>query len=171
MEIGMRLFVPAVMIAISGIALSSPAVAQLPDDVIAPQSMALQAKGKASLAAGKFDEAESYFESALAADPRNRSAYVDIARVAEHEHLYGKAVQMTNKALSFEPNDTVAIAVQGQAMAELGAIARAQANLAKLKQICTKGCPEIAQLEAAIARGPVVATAAASKADTASDKN
>jgi len=59
-----------------------------------------------------------------------------------------------------EPNDADAIAVQGEAMVEMGAMARAQANLQKLQAICgAKGCPQIAQLSNAISRGPTVAAA------------
>ena len=65
----------------------------------------------------------------------------------------------SNKALMLEPNDPDAIAVQGEAMVELGALARAQANLQKLQTICAKGCPQVAQLSAAITRGPTVASA------------
>jgi hypothetical protein len=41
----------------------------------------------------------------------------------------------------------------------MGATARAQANLQKLQSICTKGCAQVAQLSAAITRGPTVASA------------
>ena len=69
---------------------------------------------------------------------------------------------MTNKALLLEPNDLDAIAVQGEAMVELGALARAQENLQKLQTICgAKACPQVAQLNAAITRGPTVASAKA----------
>jgi predicted Zn-dependent protease len=101
-------------------------------------------------------------ETALAVDPRNRWAFVDLARVAEKQHLFGKAIRMTNKALMLEPNDPDAIAVQGEAMVEMGATARAQANLQKLQQICARAaCPQVAQLSAAITRGPTVASAKA----------
>jgi hypothetical protein len=44
----------------------------------------------------------------------------------------------------------------------MGATARAQANLQKLQTICGgKACPQIAQLSAAISRGPTVAAAKA----------
>src|SRR5690348_18354458 len=85
------------------------------------------------MAAGKLSQDEDLLETALAVDPRNRGAFVDIARVAEKQHLFGKAIRMTNKALALEPNDPDAIAVQGEAMVELGATARAQANLQKLR--------------------------------------
>jgi hypothetical protein len=68
---------------------------------------------------------------------------------------------MANKALLLEPNDPDAIAVQGEAMVELGATARAQANLQKLQTICSKGCPQLTQLSNAITRGPSVASAKA----------
>ena len=122
--------------------------------------MALQGQARALISAGKLDQAEDMLETALAVDPRNRGAFVDIARVAEKQHLYGKAIRMTNKALLLEPNDPDAIAVQGEAMVEMGATARAQANLQKLQTICAgKACPQAAQLSAAITRGPTVAAA------------
>ena len=82
----------------------------------------LQRQGKTLLATGKFEQAEDALETALAVDPRNRGAFVDLARVAEKQQLFGKAIRMTNKALALEPNDPDAIAVQGEAMVELGAI-------------------------------------------------
>jgi tetratricopeptide (TPR) repeat protein len=119
----------------------------------------LQRQGKALLAAGKLNEAADALETALAVDPRNRWAFVDLARVADKQQLYGKAIRLTNRALLIEPNDPDAIAVQGEAMVHLGAVARAQANLQKLQSICRQGCPQIAQLSAAISRGPAVAAA------------
>ena len=145
----------------AGLALAAPAVGQRADDQIQPKSAELQHQGKALLAAGKLEQAEDALETSLAVDPRNRWAFVDLARVAERQHLFGKAIRMTNKALAIEPNDPDAIAVQGEAMVEMGATARAQANLQKLQGICSKGCPQVAQLSAAITRGPTVASATA----------
>ena len=144
---------------LAGLALAAPTTAQKADNQIVPRSVELQKEGRALMAAGKFEAAEDMLETALAVDPRNRWAFVDIARVAERQHLYGKAVRMTNKALELEPNDPEAIAVQGEAMVQLGAVARAQANLQKLQTVCRPGCPQIAELTAAIHRGPTVAAA------------
>jgi Tfp pilus assembly protein PilF len=144
----------------AGIALAAPVAGQRPDDQIQPKSVELQHQGKELLNAGKFEQAEDALETALAVDPRNRWAFVDLARVAEKQHLFGKAIRMTNKALALEPNDPDAIAVQGEAMVEMGATARAQVNLQKLQTLCAKAaCPQIAQLSAAITRGPTVASA------------
>ena len=148
-------------IGFAGIALAAPVSGQRADDQIAPKSVELQRQGKALMAAGKLEEAEDVLETALAVDPRNRWAFVDLARVAEKQRLFGKAIRMTNKALQLEPNDPDAIAVQGEAMVELGAVARAQQNLQKLQTICPKGCAQLTQLSTAISRGPSIAAAKA----------
>ena len=158
----MRLNTVAVLvIGFASVAVAPPAIGQRADDQILPKSLEYQHQGEALLAAGKFEQAEDALEASLTVDPRNRWAFVDIAKVAEKQRLFGKAVRMTNKALMLEPNDPSAIAVQGEAMVELGATSRAHANLQKLQTICAKGCPQLTQLSSAIARGPSVAVAKA----------
>jgi tetratricopeptide (TPR) repeat protein len=156
-------FLPRLLlVGFAAVALAAPVAGQRSDDQILPKSVQLQNQARELISAGKLEQAEDVLETALAVDPRNRNAFVDIARVAERQHLYGKAIRMTNKALQLEANDPDAIAVQGEAMVELGATARAQANLQKLQQICgAKPCPQVAQLSAAITRGPTVASAKA----------
>jgi len=156
----MRSFARFLLIGIAGATLAAPVASQRSDDQILPKSVELQREAKAMISAGKLDQAEGLLETSLAVDPRNRGAFVDIARVAEKQRLFGKAIRMTNKALQLDPNDPDAIAVQGEAMVELGATARAQANLQKLQALCgARSCPQIAQLSAAISRGPSVAQA------------
>src|SRR5689334_16436422 len=158
----MRALPRLLLVGFAAAALAAPAMSQRADDQIQPKSLELQRQAKALMSAGKLEDAENLLETSLAVDPRNRWAFVDMARVAEKQHLYGKAIRMTNKALLIEPNDPDAIAVQGEAMVEMGATARAQANLQKLQQICgAKGCPQVAQLSVAISRGPTVASAKA----------
>jgi tetratricopeptide (TPR) repeat protein len=157
----MRFLAPVLAVSFVAMAFAAPVSGQRADDQIVPKAVELQKQGEALLAAGKFDQAEDALEASLAVDPRNRWAFVDLARVAEKQHLFGKAIRMANKALLLEPNDPDAIAIQGEAMVELGATARAQANLQKLQTICTKGCPQLTQLSNAITRGPTVASAKA----------
>ena len=156
------------------VGMATPLAAQKPDDQIAPASIALQRQGETALAAGKYETANDQFETALAVDPRNRAVFVNLARVATRQKLYGKAIRFTSKALALEPNDRDALAVQGVAMVEAGATARAQQNLAKLQTICAKGgCPQLTELGAVIARGqtPVPAKAAATTAPPPPKKN
>ncbi len=154
-------FIPRLLlIGFAGAALAAPVSGQRSDDQINPKSVQLMHQAETLIEAGKLEQAEDLLETALAVDPRNRWAFVDMARTAEKQQLFGKAIRMTNKALLLDPNDADAIAVQGEAMVQLGAVARAQANLQKLQQICApKGCPQLAQLSSAITRGPSVAAA------------
>ena len=154
--------VPPLMIAGAALALlASPVAGQRTDDQILPRSVELTKQGEAHLAAGRFAEADEALETALAVDPRNRAAYIALARVAQRERLFGQSIRYTKKALILEPNDREAIALQGVAMVELGAAAKARENLAKLQKLCTGGCPQVAELSAAISRGPTVAAAKA----------
>jgi cytochrome c-type biogenesis protein CcmH/NrfG len=139
--------------------LAMPVVGQKPDDQIAPKSVEFQKKGEAALASGKLLEADDALETALAIDPRNRTAFVAMAKVAMKQKLYGQAIRLTNKALALEPTDRDALAVQGSAMVEQGASARAKDVLAKLQKLCAQGCPEAAELSAVITRGPSLAEA------------
>lgn len=138
---------------------ASPVVGQRADNQILPLSVEFQKAAEAQIAAGDLVEAAHLLETALAVDPRNRAAFVDLARVAHRQKLFGKAIRLTNKALELEPNDLNAIALQGEAMVQLGALPRARANLAKIQRLCANSCPQVATLSAAIARGPAVAAA------------
>ncbi|MEQ7872610.1 tetratricopeptide repeat protein [Sphingomonas sp. ASV193] len=139
---------------------------QKPDDQIAPRSVELTAAGNALLAAGKYQAAEDQLETALAVDPKNRAAFVALARVSVKERLYGNAIRLTNKALEIDPTDRDALGVQGEAMVAMGALPRARETLAKLQKLCVSGCPQVASLNAAIARGPAAMPApATSKKD------
>ena len=145
-----------------GLAASSfavPVIGQKPDNQIAPKSIEFQQKGEAAFAAGKLMEADDALETALAVDPRNRGAFVTMARVAMKQKLFGQAIRLTNKALQLEPTDRDVLSVQGTAMVELGADARAKEVLAKLQKVCASGCPQLAELNAAITRGPTLAQA------------
>ena len=138
---------------------ASPALGQRADNQLSPQSVAMFQQGQQLLSAGKFDEAEDALEAALVADPRNRGAFVSLARVAQKQSLYGKSIRLANKALALEPNDLDALEVQGEAMVELGATARAQVNLAKLQKLCGNSCKQVAMLTSVISKGPTVASA------------
>lgn len=157
----MRALSPVLIAGVAFALAATSAIGQRPDDQISPRSVELLRQGNAHLAAGKFIEADEAFETALAVDPRNRAAYNALARVAQRERLFGQSIRYTKKALLLEPNDRDAIAIQGEAMVELGATARAKENLAKLQKLCPSGCAQLAELSATISRGPTVASAKA----------
>ena len=155
----MRLLHRIFLAGLAGSMTAAPVASQKPDDQIAPRSVELLHQGQNLLSSGRFEDAADVLETALAVDPRNRTAYVTLARVAQKQKLFGKAIRFTNKALALEPADRDALAVQGEAMVELGAVPRAKDNLVKLQKLCPTGCQQLAMLSAAISRGPTVAAA------------
>ena len=154
----MRLTPLVLCLGLAASAVPVAVIGQRPDDQIAPQSVALMKQGETLLAQGKLIEADDALETSLAVDPKNRAAFNVMARVAIKQQLYGQAIRLTNRALALEPTDRDALAVQGEAMVELGALPRARENLVKLQKLCgTTGCPQVAVLSSAIARGPALA--------------
>ena len=124
--------------------------AQRADNDIFPRSIALQQEGHKAQDAGDLDLAIDLYESALAADPRNRSAIIALAQVARAQGLPGKAIGLYREALVLEPNDVVALTGQGEALADKGALELAREKLAEAKRICADKCPQVAALEKAI---------------------
>ena len=65
------------------------------------------------------------------------------------------ALTYYQKALDFDPDHKGALEYMGELYVEIGDIAKAKENLARLAQICPAGCEERADLERAIAKGVV----------------
>jgi tetratricopeptide (TPR) repeat protein len=154
METLMRLTPIALSVALALATMTSAGHGQRPDDQIDARSMALLQEGQALTASGRYNEAIDALESALAVDPRNRAAYVALARVAQGQKLPGKAIKFYAEALKLEPNDIGALAGQGEAMVGRGAVERAKRNLDRIKTLCRNPCPQATTLAAVIAKGP-----------------
>jgi Tfp pilus assembly protein PilF len=154
MEILMRLTPIAVSAAIALATMASAGHGQKPDDQIDARSTALTEQARTLHASARYQEAIDLLESALAVDPRNRQAYIGLARVSQSQKLPGKAIRFYEEALKLEPNDTAALAGQGEALVQRGAVERAKKNLERLKSVCANPCPQATTLAAVIAKGP-----------------
>lgn len=151
----MRFSPPAVALALALATVSSVGHTQRPDDAIDARSAMLVNLARTEIAAGRLDAASDALESALAIDPRNRAAFVTMASIAQAQGLPGKAIRLYRESLMIEPNDVAALAGQGEAMVQKGAMAKAKENLAKIKSLCgTKPCADGAKLASAIEKGP-----------------
>ncbi len=153
LEIVMRFSPPAIALALALATVSSVSLAKRPDNVISAASVTMTAQGKAALSTQNYDAAVDSLETALAIDPRNREAFVTLAQVAQKQGLPGKAIRFYREALLIEPNDVSALAGQGEAMVQRGAIAKAKENLTRISQLCPMACPEQTKLAAIIEKG------------------
>ena len=119
-----------------------------------PRATALVAQGRAALGAGQVDGAVDAFESALTVQPGNVAVYLNLAEATRRQGLQGKALHYYREALVLEPQNQWAIAGEGAALVEKGALEKAKRNLARLQGICGVNCEPSKQLAAAIAKGP-----------------
>lgn len=121
------------------------------DHDIFPQSLELVQLGEAAQKVADLDKAIDYYEAALVADPRNRSALIALAQVARAQGLSGKAIGLYRDALTLEPDDVLALAGQGEALADKGAVDKARDRLAEVRRLCAAPCAAATGLEKAIA--------------------
>ena len=151
----MRLTPVAIALALAGLSVSTSLSGQRADAQIDPRSTALLQEGRAAAASGNLDRATDLIETALAVDPRNRAAFLELASVATRQNLPGKAIRLYREALAIEPNDLAALRGQGEALVQKGAMQAAKENLARIRTLCgKKPCPEAVTLTAVIAKGP-----------------
>lgn len=153
LEMLMRFTPASIALAALLTTVSSVGLTQRPDAQIAPLSLEWMRAGEVASKAGNLSGAVDAYESALAVDPRNRAAYVELADVARAQQLPGKAIRLYREALLLEPADVRALVGQGEAMVAKGAVAKAKENLAIAQKVCGSDCAPVGKLSAAIAKG------------------
>ncbi len=149
-EMVMRFTPATIALAVVLTTVSSVGISQRPDNQISPLSLQWLTKGEAARAAGNLEAANDAFETALAVDPRNRSAFIALGDIARQQQLQGKAVRFYKSALSLDPADMTALAGTVNALVDRGAFANARETLSRMKTLCRTDCSEIAKLNALI---------------------
>jgi predicted Zn-dependent protease len=109
---------------------------------------------RALLAKGDVEAATDSLEAALTIDPANAGILVALGNAARQAGLQGKAIHYYRNVLDREPNNLDAIAGEGAALAEKGAVDKAKATLTRLEGLCGKSCPEAGEVSKALAAGP-----------------
>ena len=163
----MRLTPIALSLSIAVASMASAGFGQRPDDVIDQRSTALVDAARTHSAANRYNEAIDLLQTALAVDPRNRAAYIALGRIAQAQRLPGLAIGYYADALRIEPNDQAALAAQGEAYVQRGAVERARGNLTRLRTLCGQSCAAADQLAAVIQRGPPAEALAAQRVEPA----
>lgn len=159
-EILMR-FTPATLALSLALALTSSVAWTAAPLPLEPRAAALVGEGQAALAAGKVEAAIDAFEAALAVQPGSARITLELAEATRIQGLQGKALRYYRAALESEPRNFAAIAGEGLALVDKGAVEKARRNLARLQTVCGADCPETKRLAAALAAGPATAANAA----------
>lgn len=169
----MRFAPAAIALSLVLATVSSTGIGQPVRVAVNPASQLLVNEGAKVQATGNLDEANGLYEAALAVDPGNRAAYIALAQVASAQGLPGKAIRYYREALRLDPNDIAALAGQGEAMIQRGAVEKARRNLVRIEAICTTGCNEAGRLLAAIdkaAAKPVLSAEAVASTPTVTEQ-
>ena len=120
-----------------------------------PRAAGLVQQGRTALTTGSIDDAVADFEAALAVQPGHPAIYLNLAEASRKQGMQGKALRYYREALKLDPTNQYAIAGEGEALVEKGALEKAKLNLARLQQLCgIASCAPVQSLTAAIARGP-----------------
>jgi len=134
-----------------------------------PRAAVLVREGQTALSGGNVEGAIDAFEAAMAIQPGSTQITLHLAEATRRQGMQGKALHYYREALERDPQNLDAIAGEGAALVEKGAIEKARRNLARLQSLCGRSCTQAAALAARIERGPAerVVTAEAPKGDTA----
>ena len=150
LELIMR-FSPAVIaMSLAFATVSSATFGQSADIEIRQRSVQLMEQGEKAQNKGNFELATDLYETALAVDPRNGSAFIALAQIARVQKLPGKAIRLYREALILDPNNLDALAGQGEALVQRGAVEKAKINLSRLETVCRLRCAQTDRLASVI---------------------
>ncbi len=119
----------------------APVVSAKPDDF---------ALGKKAIESKKWADAAASFKKAVASNPNNADAYNLLGYSSRWMGKYDEAFAAYDKALALDPKHKGALEYSGVAYLKVNEKDKAEAQLAKLKAICTT-CEETTDLAKAIA--------------------
>jgi len=107
-------------------------------------------KATSAIDAGNYKDAIPILEDVAEADPKNANARNLLGFVFRNLGDYGKSKTYYDRALTIDPKHKGANEYLGELYLKLGQLEKAEAQLARLDDICTFGCEEYDELKAAI---------------------
>ncbi|MCY4408146.1 MAG: tetratricopeptide repeat protein [Rhodospirillaceae bacterium] len=107
-------------------------------------------RGKQAIEAGDWERAASFLERAAESSPRNADVFNLLAYSYRHLDRLDDAFENYARALDLDPKHLGAHEYIGEAYLMVGDLAKAEAHLATLQDICA-GCEETEELAEAIA--------------------
>jgi tetratricopeptide (TPR) repeat protein len=147
-------FTPAALALSLLVAVTASVSQSAPAVPLETRAALLVAEGRKALASGDTNGAIDSFEAAFAIQPGHIAILLNLAEASRAQGMQGKALRYYREALKREPGNIYAIAGEGLALVEKGAVEKARSNLARLERLCGGSCPSSRDLAAAIQKGP-----------------
>ena len=107
-------------------------------------------KAETAIDAGKYQDAIPILEEVVRTDPANADAYNYLGFALRNLGDYAKSLTYYDKALELDPKHKGANEYLGELYLKLGQPDKAEAQLARLNEICTANCEEYVELKTAI---------------------
>jgi predicted Zn-dependent protease len=107
--------------------------------------------GKLEFTSGHLDQAIYHYSQAVALDPANSEAYLELSKVYEQQRDYSAAVDTLNKALELQPEDLSAVLAAANLMRSAKDYGKAEAYLRRAAEIAPSDLNVRRQLGAVIA--------------------
>ena len=163
LELIMRFSPAAVALSLALATVSSVSYSQSADVDIKQRSVEYMQLGEKAQNDGNLELATDFYETALAVDPRNGSAFIALAQIARVQGLPGKSIRLYREALILDPNNLDALAGQGEALVQRGAVEKAKLNLSRIDTLCRTRCAQNDRLASVIKKSedaPVMSASA-----------
>lgn len=109
------------------------------------------AAGTAAIGAERYESAIAAFEKVVAAEPRNADAMTYLGYSHRKLGAFESSLAWYRKALAIEPEHRGATEYLGELYLQMDDLPRAEAQLARLEELCFFGCRELDELAKAIA--------------------
>jgi tetratricopeptide (TPR) repeat protein len=144
-------------IAAALIALAAPVQAMGPDPAPAPAKPAARAPskdfedGKKAINAAQYDKGIDLLKKVVAADAKNADAFNLLGFAYRKKGDLRSAAGYYDQALKVDASHKGALEYQGEMFLKLGRLDDAFKNRVRLRELCPETCPELRELDRAIA--------------------
>lgn len=146
--VAVRTVVAAALFAVGA---AAPAIAADTDSTPIVQENRDYAAGRRAVERKNWPEAVERFRKAVVAEPDNADAHNMLGYALRWSGQMDQALASYERALQLDPRHRGALQYSGIAYIRAGRTDRAEANLAKLKDLCGVNCAEYRELAKALA--------------------
>ncbi len=138
----------AALLTAAGVAAGGTAVLANPEDFMVPGpesasgTAGLLAEATAMIEGGQYEDARLALGALLAEEPDTAEAWNQLGYLERRLQNFDLALDHYAKALALDPVHIGALHYQGETFLALGRVAEAEANLARIEEVCDFPCED-----------------------------